>query len=230
MNNSLRKGQKVFVTVKGGSAGHMVEQPGVITEASGRGAFVKLERGRNSNFFRMNQIRVDPGPIKAAPGKLTTLGEVAKIKTVPKLEANPAKPINFTQPVDALKIGEFIKTIRKELGLEQETFARGAGISAVELSEIERDITRPSDEVLLKISECFQVDIGFLEARNKEQSAPPKQVVPSEPPRQTNDVEDSFLDFIEALEMVVPMPTDKVLRRQWIKLARVLFVMRGTTS
>ena len=59
-------------------------------------------------------------------------------------------------------IGKRIKVIRKLNKMTQVEFSTILGISQGRLSEIEKDITKPSAETLIAMSKRFNVDLNEL--------------------------------------------------------------------
>lgn len=59
-------------------------------------------------------------------------------------------------------IGQKIKNKRKELNLTQEYLAKELNISRQAVSKWEKEISEPSMENLVKLSEIFGVDIGYF--------------------------------------------------------------------
>lgn len=59
-------------------------------------------------------------------------------------------------------IGGKVKSIRKELELNQVEFSRMLGISQGRLSEIEQDKTKPSAETLIEMKRKANVDLNWL--------------------------------------------------------------------
>lgn len=59
-------------------------------------------------------------------------------------------------------IGGKVKSIRKELELNQLEFSRILGISQGRLSEIEQDKTKPSAETLIEMKRKANVDLNWL--------------------------------------------------------------------
>jgi transcriptional regulator with XRE-family HTH domain len=60
------------------------------------------------------------------------------------------------------KVGERIRCIREELNLMQKDFATKLEISAPALSEIEKGRNRASIELLIKLSERFNVNLYYI--------------------------------------------------------------------
>ena len=67
-------------------------------------------------------------------------------------------------------IGQKIKNKRKELNLTQEYLARELNISRQAVSKWEKEISEPSMENLVKLSEIFGVDIGYFKNEKEEES------------------------------------------------------------
>ena len=65
-------------------------------------------------------------------------------------------------------IGQKIKNKRKELNLTQEYLARELNISRQAVSKWEKEISEPSMENLVKLSEIFRVDIGYFKNEEDE--------------------------------------------------------------
>ncbi|NBD25553.1 helix-turn-helix domain-containing protein [Paenibacillus glycinis] len=59
-------------------------------------------------------------------------------------------------------IGDKIKAIRKARELSQVEFSAIIGISQGRLSEIEKNITKPSAETLIQLRKKFDIDINWL--------------------------------------------------------------------
>ncbi|GBG05912.1 transcriptional regulator [Paenibacillus agaridevorans] len=59
-------------------------------------------------------------------------------------------------------IGQKIKKIRKANDMSQVEFSLGLGISQGRLSEIEKDITKPSAETLIALRKRFSIDLNWL--------------------------------------------------------------------
>jgi len=55
-----------------------------------------------------------------------------------------------------------LKTIRKAKGLAQERLALDAGVDRTVVSKIERGVTNPSLEILLRIANHLDVHVGQL--------------------------------------------------------------------
>lgn len=65
-------------------------------------------------------------------------------------------------------IGQKIKNKRKELNLTQEYLAKELNISRQAVSKWEKEISEPSMENLVKLSEIFGVDIGYFKNEEDE--------------------------------------------------------------
>lgn len=65
-------------------------------------------------------------------------------------------------------IGQKIKNKRKELNLTQEYLAKELNISRQAVSKWEKEISEPSMENLIKLSEIFGVDIGYFKNEEDE--------------------------------------------------------------
>jgi len=75
--------------------------------------------------------------------------------------ANITKP--NTPPVDQLaNLGDEIRQLRKVRGLTLEQMAKTTGKSVGFLSQVERNITKPSVAALQKISEALEIHIGWF--------------------------------------------------------------------
>jgi transcriptional regulator with XRE-family HTH domain len=61
-----------------------------------------------------------------------------------------------------LKIGRHIRKTRKALELKQQDLADGVGVTSQHISRIELDLTAPSAEALLKLSETLGVTTDYL--------------------------------------------------------------------
>ncbi|WP_027087423.1 helix-turn-helix domain-containing protein [Cohnella panacarvi] len=59
-------------------------------------------------------------------------------------------------------IGQKIKKTRKAYEMNQVEFSIGLGISQGRLSEIEKDITKPSAETLIALRKRYNVDLNWL--------------------------------------------------------------------
>ena len=64
-------------------------------------------------------------------------------------------------------IGEKIKKKRKELNLTQEYLAKELNISRQAISKWEKEMSEPSMENLVKLSEIFEVDIEYFKMKKK---------------------------------------------------------------
>lgn len=67
-------------------------------------------------------------------------------------------------------IGQKIKNKRKELNLTQEYLAKELNISRQAVSKWEKEISEPSMENLVKLSEIFGVDIGYFKNEKEEEA------------------------------------------------------------
>lgn len=56
-----------------------------------------------------------------------------------------------------LKFGNYIRKLRQQRGLILEDVANGTGFSLIHISEVERGIRTPSDELIIAISKFFKV-------------------------------------------------------------------------
>ena len=61
-----------------------------------------------------------------------------------------------------MKIGERIKELRKEKGLNQSTLAKAVNSSTAMISVIEANKSKPTLELLTKFSEFFQISTDYL--------------------------------------------------------------------
>lgn len=64
--------------------------------------------------------------------------------------------------VMADSIGQKIKKIRKAREMNQVEFSSGLGISQGRLSEIEKDITKPSAETIIALRKRYSIDLNWL--------------------------------------------------------------------
>ena len=64
--------------------------------------------------------------------------------------------------------GEKIKAKRKAMGLSQEDLAERLGVTRQAVSKWEKEISEPSMENLVKLSEIFGVDIGYFKNEEDE--------------------------------------------------------------
>ena len=71
-----------------------------------------------------------------------------------------SRPRTGTTPAELrLRLAHNVKQLRKARGLAQERLALEAGVDRTMLSKIERRLTNPSLETLLKLAQCLGVDI-----------------------------------------------------------------------
>ena len=61
--------------------------------------------------------------------------------------------------MDMIKIGQFLKTLRKEKGLSQEQLAEKFCVSNRTVSRWETAVNMPDLSILIQLSEFYQVDI-----------------------------------------------------------------------
>lgn len=61
-----------------------------------------------------------------------------------------------------MTIGERIKFIRKERKLNQIEFSRSINISQGRLSEIEKDICKPSADTLISMAQIYSVNLNWI--------------------------------------------------------------------
>lgn len=156
----LSKGDKVLVSLRTPN-GAMTAQKGRVTELAGRGAFVFLDQG-SRRFFHATDITIDSGddsrPALAAPTRSEPLGP---------------------QPT----IGQLFAAERTSRGVKQGLAARELGIRLVDLTDIEAGVDLPSDELVLKFSEVFGVDLGELsKALERSKLTVPPPAAPAPPP------------------------------------------------
>jgi transcriptional regulator with XRE-family HTH domain len=59
-------------------------------------------------------------------------------------------------------LGNNVKALRLAQGLSQEALALEAGLDRTYISQIERGVSNPSVQVLLKIAVILKVDVGDL--------------------------------------------------------------------
>jgi transcriptional regulator with XRE-family HTH domain len=81
-----------------------------------------------------------------------------------------------------MRLAQNIKRLRAAHGLAQERLALDAGVDRTMLSKIERQVTNPSLETLLKISLRLQVDVVAL-LEPLEAASPVSPPGGNEPPR-----------------------------------------------
>ncbi len=72
-------------------------------------------------------------------------------------------------------IGEKIRALREEAGMSQVRLADAAQVSAGLISQIEKNMTRPSLETLERIARCFQVEPSSLIADAGDQASKPPE-------------------------------------------------------
>jgi transcriptional regulator with XRE-family HTH domain len=60
------------------------------------------------------------------------------------------------------KLSKNIKNFRRELGLAQEKLALEAGVDRTLVSKIEREISNPSLEILIRLSSTLNVTVADL--------------------------------------------------------------------
>lgn len=164
----LRKGDEVFVVVRGGAGRHEVEQPGVITEMAGKGCFVRLQKWRQVKFLLPQQgsqaAKADRGAV--AQQRAVQTRRRGQDQSTQKLHQKPDAPVRLGIP-PASTIGQLIYQIRQERGVMQEPFARVIGVSAVTLSAYERGHQKPKDDELLLLAEVFDYDLTPLVEANE---------------------------------------------------------------
>ena len=61
--------------------------------------------------------------------------------------------------VDSIKIGKYLKMIRKSNGYTQEKLAESVDVSVRYISDIEQDRSMPSFEVLIRICNIFKISL-----------------------------------------------------------------------
>lgn len=61
-----------------------------------------------------------------------------------------------------VSLGRRIKSIRKDMGINQEEMAETLGISSGYMSEIERGNANPTADLLFKLGEKYHINISFL--------------------------------------------------------------------
>lgn len=59
-------------------------------------------------------------------------------------------------------IGERVRHIRKLHNLNQQNFSKAINISQGRLSEIEKNLCRPSAETLISLSQFFKVNLNWI--------------------------------------------------------------------
>jgi transcriptional regulator with XRE-family HTH domain len=59
-------------------------------------------------------------------------------------------------------LGSTAKFVRETLGMTQRAAAEALGVSAVHLSNVERDVTPPSASLIARFTEVFGVDVYVL--------------------------------------------------------------------
>lgn len=91
-------------------------------------------------------------------------------------------------------LGNRIKQLRISRGLTQRDLANFLNISNTTLSQYESGKRQPSNQVLLKLGEYFNVSVGYLLGSEKEQSAFSTQVSSPE----NSDIEDILAKLEEA--------------------------------
>ncbi len=64
--------------------------------------------------------------------------------------------------MDQKKIGEFIKNLRKEKGLNQEQFAEQFGVNRRTVSRWETGANLPDLDILVEMADCYGVELRQL--------------------------------------------------------------------
>ena len=76
--------------------------------------------------------------------------------------------------MDVMKIGAFIKSQRTEINLTQKELAQRAGIDFRFLGNIERGISKPSVDTLVKIARALDMPLDLLVAEHIVRKNPPE--------------------------------------------------------
>lgn len=145
---------------------------------------------------------------------------------------------------DPTPIGNAFRALRLREGVTQDVIAKLLGISNTFWSRIELGGANPSDDLLERFSVLSGQSLDELRALRDGASVTKSAVTPptsasaepvapplAEPPPVTEpepqQVEapprDGFEAFVDQLDAVVAMPTNRETRRRWFQLARELF-------
>lgn len=78
--------------------------------------------------------------------------------------------------MDQKKIGQFLKSLRKEKGITQEQFSQILGVSNRSVSRWENGINMPDFDVVIEITQYFEISVDeFLDGEREEEMIDKKQ-------------------------------------------------------
>lgn len=99
--------------------------------------------------------------------------------------------------MDQIKIGNFLKELRKEKGLTQEQLAEEFNVSGKTISRWENGNNMPDISILVELSEFYNVDI--------------REIIDGE--RKTNDVTEEITDTLEKVADYTDISKEKIINK-----------------
>ena len=119
--------------------------------------------------------------------------------------AMEAKPEQDAMPVSESFLGERIRGLRKRQGLTLAELARQSQLSVGYISQLERDLSRPSVDTLLKIGRCLGVNIQWFFSTKKEVTSADVGYVVRKDSRQSIHYDDGIHD-----QLLTPSPSGQI--------------------
>jgi transcriptional regulator with XRE-family HTH domain len=119
--------------------------------------------------------------------------------------ARMANSVADDTPAGESFLGERIRGLRKRQGLTLAELARLSELSVGYISQLERDISRPSVDTLLKIGRCLGVNIQWFFSTKSEVSDTDAGYVVRKDSRQSIHYDDGIFD-----QLITPSPSGQI--------------------
>lgn len=123
----------------------------------------------------------------------------------PRKTARKAKPVPNETPAEESFLSERIRGLRKRQGLTLAELARRSQLSVGYISQLERDLSRPSVDTLLKIGRCLGVNIQWFFSTKTEVSEADAGYVVRKESRQNIHYDDGIYD-----QLLTPSPSGQI--------------------
>lgn len=119
--------------------------------------------------------------------------------------AMDAQPAQDDAPASESFLGERIRGLRKRQGLTLAELARQSHLSVGYISQLERDLSRPSVDTLLKIGRCLGVNIQWFFSTRMEVASADAGYVVRKDSRQNIHYDDGIHD-----QLLTPSPSGQI--------------------
>lgn len=247
---SWKKGEPVEVRRHMNGGGHKWVLGRVDGATGSRGLFVKTDDNGKSAFYHWNELR-ELAPVETAKTLTSKLGEKLMLVKPAALAPKPGElapaaqqPVPAAKPADEklpmakakfvkqrlqhtpTEIGNFFRNVRlSQREGQRDVAAKLGNVTYSVLSKIELGDLEPSDDVLLRFAELYNLSLDELIVLRD--GAPSAPTVPQAVPAASAREQEGFVSFMGQVAALVPAPADAERRAEWYGHISALYEMGG---